>query len=660
LIATLCTKNNAQITAIKQQYSELFNRTLETDVRGDTSGWYQKLLMAICEGKRDETHGVNLELAKTDAAALYAAGEARAGTDEQVFIDILTSRNFAQLRATFDHYAKLSDNDIDRAVKKETSFNFKRALQMVIRAAKDPIALHARLLKEAMDGVGHDEDALIRIIVEHAETDLLDIADAYRKEYGTELYERIRRETRFNYRRTLLALFGEAHHNPDIDAKRLRKAMKGLGTNEGSLNRIIGCRRFEEKRAIVDAYKTNYNRDLLKDLNSETSGDYRRLLLALMKDEDEFAAEEVMRAVKGLGTDDRSLIELICTRNGGEMRRLKEAFQRLYSRSMTDAVRDDTSGDYGRLLVAMIDSDRDDQEHLSDQQVKELAGKLHAAGEARMGTDEDVFIQIMAGHSFAVLARVFDHYAKLCEYDIAKSIKRETSFNFKRALVTIVRAVREPYDFFAEEFERTMKGAGTQDRNLIRLMVLHAETDLDKIAEAYFNKFQRTLEKRIQSDTSGNYRKLLLLVLHSSKNWCERFQDQQMHLRDQGQAATHISITINTGAQRTPLAHTDGLYSAGASEASGDSRSAFTVSAGGAGHAPLRAQQQQHQAQLNHDRRSSSGAGRENRGARMGRGTVGPADSISQAGVSAGPGRKNSGGSVVLNISVPGGQSHDL
>lgn len=39
LIAVLCTKNNSEILAVKAAYQELFNKTLEADVRGDTSGW---------------------------------------------------------------------------------------------------------------------------------------------------------------------------------------------------------------------------------------------------------------------------------------------------------------------------------------------------------------------------------------------------------------------------------------------------------------------------------------------------------------------------------------------------------------------------------------------------------------------------------------------
>ncbi len=38
------------------------------------------------------------------------------------------------------------------------------------------------------------------------------------------------------------------------------------------------------------------------------------------------------------------------------------------------------------------------------------AAKLHAAGEGRMGTDEDYFIEVMSRHSYVHLKAVFDQY----------------------------------------------------------------------------------------------------------------------------------------------------------------------------------------------------------------------------------------------------------
>lgn len=327
---------------------------------------------------------------------------------------------------------------------------------------------------------------------------------------------------------------------------------------------------------------------------------------------------------------------------------------------MSDAVREDTSGDYRQLLLGMIDAERNDHERVTDDVVKAEAARLFAAGEARMGTDEAVFVEVFTTHSFPVLRAIFDQYAKLCDYDIAKSIKRETSMNFKRALVTIVRAVREPYEFFAEEFERTMKGAGTKDLHLIRLLVLHAETDLSMIADAYFAKYQRTLEARIHGDTSGNYRKLLLRVLHHSKNWCERFHAQQMHLQDRGQPVTHISITLTTNRGMQPgVSSGNSMYS--------DSTSEMAMANSGHGTAaPHRGSAAPHRGSASAvvappgSRQSVSAVS--SRG-----GSVGHAESVS---LTAGGSHGNRSGSrssvhpdksnVMLNISVAAGESHNL
>ena len=38
----------------------------------------------------------------------FQAGEAKKGTDKAVFVEILTTRNYAQLRVTFDAYKNVS------------------------------------------------------------------------------------------------------------------------------------------------------------------------------------------------------------------------------------------------------------------------------------------------------------------------------------------------------------------------------------------------------------------------------------------------------------------------------------------------------------------------------------------------------------------------
>ena len=59
--------------------------------------------------------------------------------------------------------------------------------------------------------------------------------------------------------------------------------MKELGTDEDSLIEIICSRTNQELREINRVYKTTYKTDLEKDVFSNTSGDFCRLVVALAK-----------------------------------------------------------------------------------------------------------------------------------------------------------------------------------------------------------------------------------------------------------------------------------------------------------------------------------------------------------------------------------------
>ena len=85
----------------------MYSHNVEQDVNDDTSGDYRNLLKALLAANRDESSVINMDEAKADATALFKAGVDKIGTDEDVFIKILTTRNFAQLRVIFDCYDKV-------------------------------------------------------------------------------------------------------------------------------------------------------------------------------------------------------------------------------------------------------------------------------------------------------------------------------------------------------------------------------------------------------------------------------------------------------------------------------------------------------------------------------------------------------------------------
>ena len=73
------------------------------------------------QANRSDSREVDRNKAHQDAKAMYEAGEAKWGTDESRFNVVLVSRSYAQLRATFQEYAKISNKDIEDALKSEMS-----------------------------------------------------------------------------------------------------------------------------------------------------------------------------------------------------------------------------------------------------------------------------------------------------------------------------------------------------------------------------------------------------------------------------------------------------------------------------------------------------------------------------------------------------------
>lgn len=58
-----------------------------------------------------------------------------------------------------------------------------------------------------------------------------------------------------------------------------------------------------------------------------------------------------------------------------------------------------------------------------------------------------------------------------------------------------------------------MKGMGTDDSTLIRIIVSRAEIDMQYIKAEYHKKYKKTLHKAVHSETSGSYRDFLLALL---------------------------------------------------------------------------------------------------------------------------------------------------
>ena len=70
-----------------------------------------------------------------------------------------------------------------------------------------------------------------------------------------------------------------------------------------------------------------FYKDLIKDLKSELSGNFENAVLWLMEDKNLFDAKCLRQAMKGAGTDEAVLIEILCTRSNAEIQSIKRVYK---------------------------------------------------------------------------------------------------------------------------------------------------------------------------------------------------------------------------------------------------------------------------------------------------------------------------------------------
>ncbi|XP_037074136.1 annexin A4-like [Pollicipes pollicipes] len=327
---------------------------------------------------------------------------------------------------------------------------------------------------------------------------------------------------------TLVAATG---FDATADALNLRDAMKGLGTDEDRIIDVLTHRSSLQRAEIAAKYKVAYEKDLEEAFKSELHGDFERVCRYMVRPLTTLLAEELHRAMDRPGTKEGVLVEILCSRSNAEIRHISMEYHKLFNKSLEADIGSDTSRDFQDLMMSLVNADRDElhvkppkQDPAHPKPVKPVpqpsmeraenqAQQLYKAGEGRLGTSEKSFNMILATQSYEQLRLTFQAYEKISKKTFEQAVRSETHGDYQDALLAIVAVAQNRPAFFAGRLNRSMKGPGTNDKDLIRLLVSRAEIDLGNIKDEYLKMFGKPLEKDIHSDTSGHYRKLLLRLV---------------------------------------------------------------------------------------------------------------------------------------------------
>ena len=100
-------------------------------------------------------------------------------------------------------------------------------------------------------------------------------------------------------------------------------------------------------------------------------------------------------------------------------------------------------------------------------------------------------------------------YAEYGYGDLKSDVEEKTEGALKQLLMALLS---DRLDYESQIFEKAMKGLGTDEDCLITILCTLDEEDIFPLQQAYSDRYERSLEQAVVSETSGKFKRVLLLA----------------------------------------------------------------------------------------------------------------------------------------------------
>ncbi|CAL6011738.1 Annexin_2 [Hexamita inflata] len=297
------------------------------------------------------------------------------------------------------------------------------------------------------------------------------------------------------------------NHQPQqymIFANEIHQACKGAGTDELRILNVLTQCSMEDLQQVIRAYYVSFGQPISRLLKKQTGGKFRDIVLGSFEGRYQYWARKIREAIKGIGTDEKSLIELVLMGNADDWYSIRKEYFKAYTRNVMDDISDKTAknADWAKLLRGWIFQTRHSRSQ-PERDAKELYSAVKGAE-----TNADTFIRLLCSTTHEEFAQIVRIYQKKYNKSLKNAIIKEFSGKSEKAFILAYDCMLSPAKGCSYIINESFESFRSCDKSLVNVTILFRDRYSAEVQQVY----EVSLAKDIQKYTSGKYEKALLLL----------------------------------------------------------------------------------------------------------------------------------------------------
>jgi len=265
------------------------------------------------------------------------------------------------------------------------------------------------------------------------------IREAYAQLHHKDLLHEVETKLGGKFRHAVRAILSD---RAVLDAQSLHSAVGLLSTDHSIVNEILICRSVEEKHEMNTLFEVMFHKDLEHWVDGNFSGDYKKLLLGLIKNKRLVEPDpnatvqnlvgQLFHASEGMiGTDAAKFIEIFTNQSWAQLKQVFSAYPQNHKKhTMETAILHEFSGNIQECLLSMVRFATSPIDFWIDALHRSMAG---------VGTSDDNLIYVIVSQR-ENLGAISAAFAAKYGQELTTWIDQDTSGDYRHFLIELVKA----------------------------------------------------------------------------------------------------------------------------------------------------------------------------------------------------------------------------